>query len=380
MNQGDAGARLLVRTFGGEWAPPSVTSYSTEAHLQSVLGSQPSLLPGVGASPVAVREIQTGSGPLDVLVIDVDGQITLVECKLASNSEIRREIVGQVLDYASSLWRMSFDDLDSRWRQRHPDQLGILDALDLDGEEASSVATAIEQNLAAGRFNVVLAVDVINNGLRRIVEFLNDRTASDLSIVAIQLRYARHDDVEILVPTVYGSELAQVKAAKAGAQSAWSEGDVHAYLEQHWPEAAAPVAAIVDAIRDLPGISFVGTRATTPSMICRWDTPDGAAWPFVIYTSKKPHVRMNFHWMTSLPEGLKQQLAMDLALIANSGIDPAAIAESGFKKKPSMFILDCLTAPAAQHGFIAAMTTAVASMKTTGRVQDNREMPTVGGY
>ena len=52
MNQGDAGARLLVRTFGGEWAPPSVTSYSTEAHLQSVLGSQGSAPSLVGTGVV----------------------------------------------------------------------------------------------------------------------------------------------------------------------------------------------------------------------------------------------------------------------------------------------------------------------------------------
>ena len=100
-------ATLIVRQPGEAWSTPAVTSYTAESHLQEVLAGQPSLLPGVSSSPVAVRELQTGAGPLDVVVIDADGQITLVECKLASNAQIRREIVGQVLDYASSLWRMS---------------------------------------------------------------------------------------------------------------------------------------------------------------------------------------------------------------------------------------------------------------------------------
>ena len=85
--------------MGELWSSPAVTSYSTESHLQEVLAGQPGLLPGVSSSPVAVRELQTGAGPLDVVVIDAEGQLTLVECKLASNAQIRREIVGQVLDY-----------------------------------------------------------------------------------------------------------------------------------------------------------------------------------------------------------------------------------------------------------------------------------------
>lgn len=356
---GDDGARLLVRHPGEEWAPPSVVSYQGEAHLQEVLGAQPSLIPGVGATPVAVREIQTGSGPLDVLVVDADGQVTIVECKLASNAQIRREIVGQVLDYASSLWRMPLDDLDTRWRQRHPQKLGILEALDVDGDDASTLTAAIQQNLDLGRFNVVLAVDVINGGLRRIVEFLNDRTAADLSVTAIQLRYAKHGDVEILVPTVYGTELAQSKAAKAGVHQAWTEEDVLQYLDEHWPEAAAPVTTILDAIRPLPGITYEGTWAATPSMIARLETPDGVAWPFVIYTSKKPHIRLNFHWMSTLADDTKLTLATNLAMIENGGIDPAAIQASGYKKKPSLPIVGCLDAPAAQQKFIAAITMAV---------------------
>ena len=302
-----------------------------------------------------MREVQTGAGPLDVMVIDTIGQVTLVECKVASNAQIRREIVGQVLDYASSLWRMPFAEFDGRWRQRHSDGLGVIDALGADGEEAGALESAISANLNAGRFNVVLAVDEINDGLRRIVQFLNDRTAPDLSIVAMELRYARHADVEILIPTVYGAELAAAKAAKSGVQGSWTEADVHEYLSSQWPQAAPIVSEIVDAFRMIPGVTYLGTGATTPSMIARWDGPTGVSWPFVIYTSKHPHIRVNFHWMTSLPAEAKAALAEKLSMIAGVTIDPEEIAAKGFTKRPAIDVMDVLASPAARRQFIDAV-------------------------
>ena len=259
--------------------------------------------------------------------------------------------MGQVLDYASSLWRMPFAEFDGRWRQRRNDGLGVIDALGADGEEAGALESAVSASLNAGRFNVVLAVDEINDGLRRIVEFLNDRTSPDLSIVAMELRYARHADVEILVPTVYGAELAAAKAAKSGVHVSWTEAEVHEYLSSHWPQAAPIVSEIVEAFRMIPGVTYVGTGAATPSMIARWDGPTGVSWPFVIYTSKHPHVRVNFHWMTSLPSSTKAALAQKLAMIDGVTIDPEEIAAKGFKTRPAFDVIEVLTKPTARGQF-----------------------------
>lgn len=80
---------------------------------------QPSLIPGVGTRAFAAREFHTGVGPSDVIDADADadGSVTVVECKLASNVEIRRKIVGQVLDYAARIWRMPLVDFEARWLQ-----------------------------------------------------------------------------------------------------------------------------------------------------------------------------------------------------------------------------------------------------------------------
>ncbi len=53
------------------------------------------------------REVATPAGYIDVLCIDGEGVLTVIETKLARNSQIRREVVGQVLEYVAqvSKWR-----------------------------------------------------------------------------------------------------------------------------------------------------------------------------------------------------------------------------------------------------------------------------------
>ena len=94
----DATPDLLVRTPGGLWRAPQEGAYGNEAQLRDLLAEQPSLIPGMTETSAAVTELTApGTGSLDVAAISRAGEIALVECKLASNPEIRREVVGQLL-------------------------------------------------------------------------------------------------------------------------------------------------------------------------------------------------------------------------------------------------------------------------------------------
>lgn len=92
---------FLIRSGGGAWESPSLTGYTDEAALQQILAEHPELLPGVDEPAVACTEFESGVGPADVVVITDDGRLVLVECKLARNRQVRREVIGQVLDYSS---------------------------------------------------------------------------------------------------------------------------------------------------------------------------------------------------------------------------------------------------------------------------------------
>jgi hypothetical protein len=95
----------LIRHSGGGWRAPSVTSYSDEQALELLLEQTPDLLPGQDAALVTVvRQLYVPlTGPVDLFAVSVDGDLTVVECKLKANSEIRRWVVGQVLAYAAGL-------------------------------------------------------------------------------------------------------------------------------------------------------------------------------------------------------------------------------------------------------------------------------------
>lgn len=94
----------------------SETSFESEDIFQDLLGKYPNLLAGELIDPdnprnwiLVTREMgipgseYTGDRwAVDHLFLDQDGIPTLVEVKRSSDSRIRREVIGQMLDYAAN--------------------------------------------------------------------------------------------------------------------------------------------------------------------------------------------------------------------------------------------------------------------------------------
>ncbi len=90
---------------GGEPSPAPCTLLSGGPLIERY----PEVLPGKQIDPgsddpprfaLLRREVPVAGGSLDHLLVDQHGVLTLVETKLAENPEARREVVGQMLDYA----------------------------------------------------------------------------------------------------------------------------------------------------------------------------------------------------------------------------------------------------------------------------------------
>ncbi|MEA2045927.1 MAG: hypothetical protein U9N48_05320 [Euryarchaeota archaeon] len=81
------------------------------------------------------REVATDVGSIDNLYLSAQGYLTIVETKLWRNPEARREVVGQIIDYAKEISRWSFEELENRVRgynQRYRgSNLGIIDTIRL---------------------------------------------------------------------------------------------------------------------------------------------------------------------------------------------------------------------------------------------------------
>src|SRR5687767_1384759 len=105
--------KILIREEEG-WKAVEPVRFANEDALQALLKASPEIIPadpqGAALETVWCREFPTDAGPIDLLGVGSDSSVTIMECKLARNQEIRREVVGQVLDYASALWGLSAED------------------------------------------------------------------------------------------------------------------------------------------------------------------------------------------------------------------------------------------------------------------------------
>lgn|GEM_PF-814580 len=206
------GRTILVRqTPTDSWTEPETSSYVDESHLEELLAADPTRIPGIPAGSKAVRQLPTSAGPIDICVVSPSGAITVVECKLNKNSEPRRMVIGQVIDYASALKSDGFSSFQQNWISRDGDELDqLLDESDV---------VSLQRNLELGNINLCLAVDQIDEDLKRLVLYLSTISSEEISVSAVQLTYARQGSLEILVPSSYGTEMAQAKASKRVASS-----------------------------------------------------------------------------------------------------------------------------------------------------------------
>ncbi len=330
LNDPSVNSEILVRSKGSSWEAPTILAFKSEAELQSLILHQPTLIPGIGMDAVVVEEMQSGAGPTDICIVSAQGDITIIECKLASNAEVRRKIVGQVLDYASQIWQMSFHEFDNRWKQRNQG-VGIVEAL---GTNESALPATISKNLAEGRFDLILAVDRINADLRRIVEYLNHISRPETTITAFELRYAKHGDTEILVPAVYGAELAAAKTGSSGtATNHWEPSDVLDWLQTNESNSHAFVHELFEKSK-AKGWAVVGTSAKSPSGLIKIELSAGPIWPFVIYTAKTGSViNINFQWTRAASDDSRDSF-LDFLANQYSAINAEQIREALFNKRP----------------------------------------------
>jgi hypothetical protein len=163
----------------------------TEAELHDALTRYPELIPlsdlGMGSGVVIGRESALAAGYADLVLIDESGQLCIVEVKNAGNPDTRR-VIAQLLDYASSLWGLTTDELASRVLHPYLERdapgskpgLGefVAGAVAGDGatpDQAEAIDGALSNSLAAGDFALVVAAPHIPAGVQRVIEYLNSR-------------------------------------------------------------------------------------------------------------------------------------------------------------------------------------------------------------
>jgi hypothetical protein len=135
-------------------------------------------------------ELNTPAGAIDNLLITPSGLPVLVECKLWRNPEGRREVVGQILDYAKELSRWSSSDLQREVSRRL--KLGgnpLLQILREAGHDIEEIGfnDALTLNLRRGRFLLLIVGDGIREGVEAITEYLQAHAGLHFTLGLVEL-------------------------------------------------------------------------------------------------------------------------------------------------------------------------------------------------
>jgi hypothetical protein len=180
--------------------------------------------------------------------LDQDAIPTLIEVKRSSDTRIRREVVGQILDYAANAvvyWpvetiRARFEEA---CRKRETDaamEVGTFVGPDTGVEEFWQ---RVKTNLQAERIRMVFVADFIPPELRRIVEFLNGQM-DPAEILAVEIKQFVGQGLRTLVPRLVGQTL-KAEESKGGPrppEKQWDETSFFEELRQRRGESEAEVA------------------------------------------------------------------------------------------------------------------------------------------
>lgn len=217
-----------------------------------------------------------------------------MEVKRSTDTRIRREVVGQMLDYAANAvlhWpietiRAAFE---ARCREEGKDAGKQLQAFLGQDASADTFWVTVKTNLQAGRIRMLFVSDTVPAELKRVIEFLN-RQMEAAEVLAVEVRQYAGQGLRTLIPRVFGHS-AQSDQRKAGSSSRraepWNEQSFFARLGEYKNEAAMGVARkLFDWAAKRMRIEY-GSGVKNASFIPVYG--DGERWfgPFRAYTGYK---------------------------------------------------------------------------------------------
>jgi hypothetical protein len=304
---------IIVSTRGQGAARVPQMPLPDEKFLESFVALNPDVLPlqelREDLSLVVLgRQVPTLSGPIDVLAVDDQGGLYIVETKLYRNPDKRR-VIAQMLDYGAAMIReigSSFDPIGALSTKLQRDvraiiapDLGSADDVNDPGEQ---IIDGLRQCLRDGTLTFVILMDALDDRLRDLIGFVNQ--FSQFSVLAVEARFYRHGDTEVVVPSLFGAQRTGTRVP----QRRWDEASFFAELAQRVP------ARQVDACRRV--YDFMMGQGAEPS----WGK--GASGGFnprirgiarrsLVLVNTNARMYFNFRWMEDAPD-FRERLAAEL--------------------------------------------------------------------
>lgn len=173
-----------------------------EPWLQELLRKHPDILPISEIEAILYPMIPIGyevtvdSGSIDILFISQRGYLTIVETKLWRNPQAKREVLAQVIDYASSIAKWNYDKLDEVTRdylkKYENKDMGLVEWVESNlgplEEEKDYFEDTISRNLNLGRYWLLIVGDKIHDSLVRMLSYVNKYPGLALNAALVEIQ------------------------------------------------------------------------------------------------------------------------------------------------------------------------------------------------
>lgn len=260
-----AGSIYLIQS-SGELVEMKETPYDSEDMLQELLAKYPNLLAGDQIDSTTPRrwllinrefqlpsdESEATRWSVDHLFLDQDGIPTIVETKRGDDTRIRREVAGQMLDYAANAivyWPIEaiIAEFESRCEKDGYNPETLLNDLLQGSMGISAFWEQTKTNLQAGRIRLVWVSDTIPKELRRIIEFLNEQM-DPAQAIGIEVKMFIGQGLKTMVPRVINPT---TRPPPRGKQ--WTEDEYFGTFSiKNSPELALVARRILEWAREKP--------------------------------------------------------------------------------------------------------------------------------
>lgn len=330
--------------------------YKSEDVFQIILAQYPNVLAGdqidsqnprrwlLISREIRVPAEEGGSGQwsLDHLFLDQDGIPTLVEVKRSTDTRIRREVVGQMLDYAANAivyWPVETirSHYERTCESRSVDGDQVLREFLIDGQEIEVFWQAVKTNLQAGRIRMLFVADQIPPELKRIVEFLNEQM-DPAEVLAVELRQYVSEGLRTLVPRVFG-QTAEAELRKTGSArgETWTYGRFFEVLKAKGDLELTIGRKIYEWAEKNKARFWWGQGVRDGSFVPEFDFGGFTYQPFIVWTTGQ--VNIYFQYFGRKPAFESEQKRLELLGLLNSFL-PKKLLSEAINRQPGISMVD----------------------------------------
>ena len=358
----------IFLTSGTDLVVLNQQPYATESVLQQALAEHPEVIAGpttAGAEPgklllvrreMGVPATESGGAvwSVDHLFLDADGVPVIVEVKRSTDTRIRREVVGQMLDYAANglkYWpvgslRAAVDEAAVAAGKTGEELVTAL----REGIDPEEFWKAVETNLTGGRIRMLFVADALPTELVRIIEFLNEQM-NPAEVLGVELHQYVGGGHTVYVPSVVGRTSLAVAAKAGSAGQQWNEDSFldAARTRRVESEVALMERLLADA-RDR-GTKLGWGKGVTPG-VSGWYLVGGqpaAVWNLNVNADNATARAYVYFYLGDLakrlPPAMIEQAAKALESIPAMAPKIADARASSWNKYPSVYLPDVASSP-----------------------------------